>query len=229
MEFQRYAIFYMPKPGPLATFASAWLGWDPATGSAVEHPVVAGLPMALPEITQTPRKYGFHGTIMPPFRLAEGRGAADLSLQLDAFCTDQAPLALDGLELAQLGRFLALVPVGDDAALKALAAQVVEHLDSFRAPPTPSELARRRTGGLSDVQEQLLSVWGYPYVMQEFRFHLTLTGKLPKAKATKLRQVLESMLASLLPTPFLIDGLCLMGEDRSGMFHLIRRFPFGSR
>ena len=35
--------------------------------------------------------------------------------------------------------------------------------------------------GLTDRQEALLTQWGYPYVMEEFRFHITLTGALDPA------------------------------------------------
>jgi putative phosphonate metabolism protein len=224
MEFKRYAVYYTPPPGPLAEFGAAWLGWNAANGERPSPPDVPGLPLPRSEITETPRKYGLHATIKPPFRLAPGQTPEALESALAGLCAQQGPVALDGLEIAQLGRFLALVPQGDTARLGALAALAVESLDAFRAPPGEAELARRRAGGLSPAQDALLEKWGYPYVMEEFRFHITLTGKLPKAQAARVRDALAPHLAPLLPRPFVIDALSLVGEDDNGLFHLIHRY-----
>ena len=87
--FTRFAVYYAPEPGPLADFGAAWLGWDATAGSARAHPDIAGLPRPVAEITQTPRKYGFHGTVKPPFRLAPGSTpealAADLGMSVSSF------------------------------------------------------------------------------------------------------------------------------------------------
>ncbi len=157
----------------------------------------------------------------PPFRLVDGQDLDALRATFTTFCARTAPVQLEGLELAQLGRFLALVPTGDTTALEALAAEVVRSFDPFRAALTRDDLARRRQSSLSPRQDALLEQWGYPYVMEEFRFHLTLTGKLPKAKATELRRVLAPVLAPFLPKPFAIGTLSLVGEDAHGRFHLV--------
>ena len=225
MQFTRYAIFYTPGPGPLSDFGAGWLGWDAATGRALPPPDIADLPLSWDQITARPRKYGFHGTLKPPFRLAEGQDVEALRNSLRDFCTSRDPVRLEGLELAQLGRFLALVPTGDTAALNTLAADVVSEFDRFRAPLSPGEIARRRNNTLSPRQDALLRRWGYPYVMEEFRFHLTLTGKLPKAKATALHQLLAPRLSPLLDRPLVIDAISLMGEDPDGNFRVIARCP----
>ncbi|MBU3261643.1 DUF1045 domain-containing protein [Roseovarius sp. PS-C2] len=223
MIFKRYAIYYLPEPGPLAEFGAAWLGWDAASGQDMAHPRIDGLPLPAEQITDTPRKYGLHATIKPPFRLAPGTTENALNDALAAFCADQPAVTLDGLELAQLGRFLALRPEGDETALNALAANAVRILDAFRASMTEAELTHRRAANLNPEQDALLLQWGYPYVMESFRFHITLTGKLPKALARQTAQVLKPHLAPLLPQPFRIATLCLMGEAADGRFHLIAR------
>lgn len=223
-HFERYAIYYAPKAGPLADFAAGWLGWDPAAGMARAHPVIAGLPHTVDEITATPRKYGFHGTIKPPFRLADDSGRAGLEGDLTALAARLAPVVMDGLALHRLGGFLALTPTGDTGALARLAAKVVAGLDHHRAPAPPEEVARRRTSGLSPRQEAHLERWGYPYVMDEFRFHLTLTGRLSDDDSEAVRRALAPVLAPLLPRPFRLDELCLFGEDTDGMFHLLHRY-----
>ncbi|MAU53640.1 MAG: phosphonate metabolism protein [Roseovarius sp.] len=220
MSFARYAIYFTPAPGPLADFGAAWLGWDPVRGAPCPHPAL-DLPVA--EITATPRRYGLHATMKPPFRLAPGQTGAALSEALAAFCADHAPAVLDGLGLARLGRFIALRPEGDEGALNALAAATVRAFDPFRAPLTEAELARRRARPLTRAQEANLRAWGYPYVMDAFRFHITLTGDLPTDTLAAVQAALAPRLAPILPRPFVIDALSLLGEDPQGRFHLIHR------
>lgn len=223
MKFTRYAIYFTPEPGPLAEFGAAWLGWDPATGRAVPHLEVSALSDMVSRITETPRRYGLHATIKPPFRLADGQDQDTLRAALATYCAACKPVRLDGLEIARMGRFLALVPMGGTAALDAMAAATVRAFEPFRAPPTEEELARRRAGGLTPEQELRLATWGYPYVMDGFRFHITLTGKLPRAQLDQVRTALAPHLDSIIPAPFPIDGLTLAGEDEQGRFHVIDR------
>lgn len=221
--FKRYAVYYTPPSGsPLATFGAAWLGWDSATAQPVPHPDVPELDVAA--VTDTPRKYGFHGTIKPPFRLADGHSAEGLDQALAHLCAHAAPVTLEGLTLARLGRFLALVPTGDANALGTLAARAVQELDAFRAPATEAELTKRRAAGLSAAQDAYLVQWGYPYVLTEFRFHLTLSGKLDSTTAEAAHNALQTHLGQMGLAPYTIDGLTLLGEDADGMFHQIQRY-----
>lgn len=225
MRFARFAIYVLPDTGSLAEFGAAWLGWDARTGRVTVPPELPALPMPLAEMTEQPRKYGFHGTIKPPFRLADGQSEDRLRATFGTFCEKMAPVSIDGLDLAELGRFLALVPHGDTRALNGLAAATVREFDGFRATLTEAELAKRRHARLNPEQDRLLRMWGYPYVMEEFRFHLTLTGKLPKAKATALRTILEPILEPMMPTPFIVEALTLMGECEDGNFHRMETLP----
>lgn len=224
MAYRRYGVYFAPMPGPLAEFGAAWLGWDLERGQSVAHPDVPGLPMPVEEITATPRKYGFHATLKPPFRLTAGRSEADLIEAFDILGSRTFhPVEGLSLELTKLGRFIALTPKGNIAQLSGLAAMCVETLDEFRAPPSGAELEKRRAAGLSHRQEMMLLEWGYPYVINEFRFHMTLTGKLPKAALPETHAALQTALAGVVPDPFTIDSLCLVGEDEAGRFHLIHR------
>ena len=222
--FERYAIYWAPEAGPLAALAAAWLGRDPVSGRDVPHPVVAGLPRPVAEITAMPRRYGFHGTVKPPFRLSVGSTATGLHAALQTLCTTLSPLALPGLALHRIGGFVALMPEGDTGSLAALAARVVADLDGFRAPPDAAEIARRRPERLSARQRAHLARWGYPYVMDEFRFHLTLTGDLPEGEARMAEAALAPHVAPVLPRPFVIDSLCLFGQGQDGNFRLLHRY-----
>ena len=220
--FERYAIYYTPAPKTaLADFGAAWLGWDSAAGRDVSHPVIDGVDVEV--VTETPRKYGFHGTIKPPFRLSTGRSPEALDAALANLSADAGPIDLPGLQLTRLGRFLALVPMGDASALAVLAARAVQELDVFRAPATDAELAKRRAARLSPEQDAMLVRWGYPYVLDQFRFHLTLTGRLDRETANTVETVLATRLADLPLAPYRISGLTLLGEDAAGRFHQITR------
>ena len=220
-RFKRYGLYVVPD-GELFAAGSAWLGWDSAAGQRVAHSDVADLPDTAEALTATPRKYGFHGTMKPPFVLAEGTDVTGLDRAARAFCATRVPVAIPRLDVNRLGGFVALAPSQPSDALKDLAGACVEALDSFRAPPSDAELARRRKAGLTARQEAMLQAWGYPYVMEEFRFHMTLTGRTPNADA--VCTALTRHFAPVLPQPFKITSLALMGEDAQGAFHLVHRY-----
>jgi putative phosphonate metabolism protein len=223
VTFTRYAIYYAPPSDTeWARFGTSWLGWDMERGCAVPHPAIDARDIA--PLTEVPRKYGLHATMKPPMRLADGCSADDLAQAVADLAASQPPVTLEGLEIAQLGRFLALRPLGDEAALNGLAAACVTGLDRFRAPAPQAELDRRRAAGLSEAQERNLVQWGYPHVLDGFRFHITLTGKLPKPALPNVRDVLNTYLAPLLPAPFMIRDLALVGEAENGRFHMIHRY-----
>lgn len=222
-EFRRYAIYYAPRPGTLAQAAAAWLGWDVETGQPVAHPVLPGLDWPVADLTRAPRKYGFHGTIRAPFRLADGVTATEVAQTVADMARALPPAHLEDLSLKRIKGFLALIPTGDESDLLQLGAEVVSRSDRLRAPLTEAEIAKRRPERLSPRQRQLLDIWGYPYVMEEFQFHLTLSDDLPKAVADAVAPLLADWLAPVLPRPFVIEDLCLMGEDAAGRFHLLSR------
>lgn len=210
----RYAIYHCPD-GELGDWGAQWLGWDVRRGEALEAPA--------PHLVRRPSRYGFHGTLKAPFRLAEGLGETRLKDAVDALAGRLEPVSLR-LELARIGGFLALVPREASDGLAALAEATVTRLDAFRAPLTDKELARRNPAKLSAHQAALLTRWGYPYVLDEFRFHLTLTGPLPRAEFDAVRARLEGELGARLEAPYVIGSLCLCREDDDGRFAMIERF-----
>ena len=220
-EYARYAIYWTPPPGPLGRFGAQWLGWDPAASREVEQPDIGGLPVQA--LTDRPRRYGLHATIKAPFRLADGKLAEDLSTALDTLAARLPPVLLNGLVLARMGGFLCLRPEGDIGPVTALAAETVRALDHFRAPMTEAEIAQRRRSRLSPDADALMLRWGYPNVMERFQFHITLTGRLNDAVSATAETALWPVLRPLLPRPFRIDALTLMGEDEGGRFHVLHR------
>src|SRR5690606_31420255 len=143
----RYAVYFAPaEDSALNRLASRWLGRCAYTGTRYPPTGVGEItPAAQEEITAEPRRYGFHATLKPPFRLPQGRTATELLTAVESFAAARPRIILPGLRVARLGRFLALVPERASPELEALAADCVATFDRFRAPPGEAELARRRS------------------------------------------------------------------------------------
>jgi len=221
MKFTRYGVYYTAPNGAFANAGADWLGWDIATGTNRVSPHARDV--------MTPRKYGFHGTIKPPFRISKGFEINKLQSDLEAICADEAYFSLDGLKVTQIGKFLALTPVGSATALAQLASRIVKELDPYRAPPKEAELVKRRRSKLTAAQEANLSAWGYPYVLDEFRFHMTLSGAIEETRLATLAAIAETTFADVLPDPFVIDAMTLCGEAEDGQFHAILRVPLSGQ
>ncbi len=225
-DYCRFAIYYLPPKGSaLARFGADWLGWDIEAGTPRPQPGLAEIGPEFSDWTAIPAKYGFHATIKPPFRLAEGMGRAKLEEAFAKLCVLQSAVDVGGLRLARIGRFLALVPERGGGPLLTLAGNFVTGIDAFRAPPTKAEVARRQAAGLSAAQERLLARWGYPYVLEEFRFHMTLTAKLDAEARARAGIAVEKRLPQVSGS-FVLGEMALVGERSDSRFEEIHRRSF---
>lgn len=220
--FDRYAVYFTAS-GDFAQLGAAWLGWDIGEGCHVSHPQLPEID--LPQLVQRPRKYGFHATIKPPFALAIGQTESLLTSAVKEICTVLSPVTLQGLEVAALGRFLALIPLGDTSALNVLAGRIVTELDLFRAPMPEQELERRSKGNLTAEQRKNLDKWGYPHVMDQYRFHMTLTGRMPQSDLAEVQSSAAQYFSAHTNRPLPINSLTLVGQKSDGYFVEIERFP----
>ncbi len=228
--YQRYAVYYAPEPASdLAAFGNTWLGRDPANGRTIDRPDVIGLAAGeAVAITVSPSRYGFHGTLKPPFALKHGRTRDQLEQAIAQYCADAPSVTCGPLMLKSIGRFIALAPTEPTDELGNLASGLVMALDDFRQPESESAMNKRRASGLSMRQEEYLVRWGYPYVMEEFRFHLTLSDKLDPDRMMRVRDGLAPLVSPLCKTPFRVTGVCLFGDPGDGRsFDLLRRFSLG--
>ncbi len=226
MTAARYALYAAPPAGSaLAAFGAAWLGYDAESGQAMTPPVVSGLTTERWDaLTKRARHYGFHGTFKAPFELAAGKSADELTAALADFAAARRAFDLP-LTLARIGGFLALVPAMEIAAVSDLANDCVEAFDGFRRPETPEQVAKRRAG-LSTRQSDHLDRWGYPYVFQDYRYHMTLTDPLPGEESERLQAGLAELLKPLLSQAMRLDTICLFAQTRrDAPFRLLRRFP----
>jgi putative phosphonate metabolism protein len=208
---KRYAVYYAPpEDSALHAFGRTWLGRDSITGRPVDPIPVRGMtPERRAQITATPRGYGFHATLKAPFALATERTLEELGLAFEAFAAEQDAFTLEGLQLAEIGGFLALTLCWPSEQFASVAAAALEAFEPFRAPSSPEDLARRGEGQLSGRQRELLARWGYPYVLDEWRFHLTLTNRLDDVERKLVRAALEPLVEPFLRAPVTVDAVSL--------------------
>ncbi|WP_162653474.1 DUF1045 domain-containing protein [Lentilitoribacter sp. Alg239-R112] len=227
--YNRLAIFYAPaSKSPLAQFGSKWLGWDVEKASNAKHPDIQSLPAPIPDIVATPQKYGFHGTLKAPFKLNPTKSCDELRTALQTFCKNTPKFTIGKMKVAQLGNFVAIIQKNQSMELRNLAATIVEHFEEFRAPLGESDIVKRRRANLTQRQDELMLRWGYPYVFEEFKFHLTLTGRLDENDAETTKNILSEHLSDILSKPLKADDICLYGERNDGKFEIIERFPLCS-
>lgn len=219
----RYAIYFSPPAAdPLTRAAAVWLGRDAFTGEQYPRRAEHGLSAEeLDALTADPRRYGFHATLKAPFRLADGTTEAELLTALADFAGKTAPFDIPSVVVAQHGRFFALVPDAPHPPLQDFANAVVETFEPFRAALSGADLERRKPERLSPRQRENLMQWGYPYVFDDFRFHMTLTMPISEAEAPTMANLLAERFGDFIARPLRIDGLTLAVEPEPGAPFLV--------
>ena len=228
MTTPRYAIYYAAAPdSALHRFGSAALGYDAYTGEDLPfpHEIVLSAP-DWRDITRDPRKYGFHATLKAPMVLAPDRTEAELITACDAFASTARRMPRIIPVVAPISGFIAVIPERPSAELDCLAADCTRNFDSFRAPLTSHDRARRNPEQLTPRQREYLDRWGYPHVMEEFRFHMTLTGRLPEDRRDGVVAMLRKRFASTCIETLVIDRIALFRQDDPpSRFSIIRSWP----
>lgn len=223
----RYAIYFAPpESDPLNRAATAWLGRCAFTGLVGVQPSTAQIAVGeLAQKTSSARRYGFHATIVAPFTLADNETEESLVAALDAYAATAEPVIIPRLVLKSMeGGFFALMPQVQRDDLSAFASDAVRHFDRFRAPLSESEMARRRGDHLSASQRSNLVRWGYPYVFDDFRFHMTLTDRLDEADATRFQAAIKAHFDDALGVPLTVGSLALFVQPVPAAPFVIRSF-----
>ena len=224
-DFPRYAIYYAPPAAaPLARFGAGLLGYDASTGRDVPFPgAVAGKFADWRELTSDPRKYGFHATLKAPFALAPGPDEAALIAAFDRFAEMPRAIPVILPVVRNVGGFIAIVAAEPVAELHALAQDCVEAFDLLRAPMTPADRARRRPEKLTPRQTEQLDRYGYPFVRDDFLFHMTLSSRLPPDRSADVLAVLQAEFAKLALATLRIDRIALFRQNDAQSRFQIRR------
>ncbi len=224
----RYAVYYAPAPDdPLHTATSAWLGRDASTGRSVSRvtpPSLSGLDIEA--LTADPSGYGFHATLKAPFELADDSSEHALAAAVSAFSRSREAFTAS-IAPATLGDFIAFRIDRSCPEMDALEAECVRAFEPYRAPISDFDVARKRKAGLTPEQDRYLLEYGYPYVFEFFRFHMTLTGRVRDAETRGL--VLEALKSMFEPVSgrHVFRGLTLFKQDARGApFHHVLYAPF---
>ena len=229
--FPRYAIYYAAaRDCLLHRFGAQLLGYDAWTGETLSFPVFATqvAPDWL-ELTQDPRKYGFHATLKAPMPLASGSTEAELLAACSAFAEKPRAIPVITPVIDAISGFIAVVPSARSSDLERLAADCVIELDCFRPPLALEDRARRNPSNLTPRQSDFLDRWGYPYVMDEFRFHMTLTGRLDAARRAPVLTILRRRFSDLDITRLAIDRIALFRQDDThSRFRIISQWRLSS-
>ena len=230
-SFPRYAIYYVARAGSdLDRFGAHLLGYDAFGG--VDLPFPDDVTQTVPdwrELTHDPRKYGFHATLKAPLPLAQDKTETELLAACKIFAGTPRPLPVMLPVVDSISGFIAVVPAEPSAELERLAADCVREFDCFRAPLTPEDRARRNPAALTARQCDHLDRWGYPYVLEDFRFHMTLTGRLGAERRQEVLTMLRDRFAGLGLTTLAIDRIALCRQDGAGSrFRILSEFVLTS-
>ena len=224
----RFAVYYAPsRDSAWWQAGSEWFGGDVESGVPYTPLQPATLVRAVSELTKAPRRYGWHGTLVAPFRLVDGVTPLGVLDDARGWAQQQKPFDLP-VEAATLGDFVALRPAAPagEAAMRELASSALRTLGGLRAKPSAADLARRLAAPLTERQRTFLIEWGYPYVFDEFRFHMTLSSSLEAAdERAALVAWWHERIAGL--GPLVVDSAALIVEPAPGEpFVLWQRLPF---
>jgi putative phosphonate metabolism protein len=227
----RFAIYFAPAAtNVLWGRAAAWLGRDAATAEAT-LPAPTGIdPKVLHDATKSARRYGFHATVKAPMILQEGTTREELEAALADFAVSHRAVSVGAVEIRSLDGFLAIVPRLQPQALTDFVGLCVSHFEPFRAPMAPRDRDGRVGKGLSARQIELLDQFGYPYVMEQFRFHMTLTDRLPAPERDIMLAAAQNWFAPAMPDELVLDRLSLFEEPEAGApFIRVADYPLSTQ
>ena len=215
----RYAVYFAPRrDSRWWAFGAAWLGRDDARDVRLRQPELHGLHSGgMEALTAQPRRYGFHATMKPPFRLRAGETFDSLLAHLQLLAAGRRALPLGRLVPVYMDGFVALATAIPNPGVQALAAQCVTELDHLRAPLTQEDRQRRRVDPADSRAADLFERYGYPEVLERFRFHMTLTGPVDMAVGGQVVAQMARPIAQLnAQEPPALDRLCLFFESEPG-------------
>ena len=215
----RYAVYFCPAPDSNWGLAGAqWLGRCAITGKRDKQLQISEIdPELFHSLTSDPKRYGWHATLKAPFKLVPEHEVGDLLLKMHQLAKSLKPFDLPKLEVSTAGGFLSLRPREVSDTLHAAASMCVRDLHSFALPLDDAELAHRRKAKLTPQQDDLLVQWGYPWVLDQYHFHFSLTGPLNSIDLPtqhKLMQAAQQHFGGLSVCRF--DRIALVIEPQAG-------------
>jgi hypothetical protein len=211
----RYALYFAPAAAhPLWQAGCRWLGRDARAGAAVTPPAQA--------VVSRPWRYGFHATLKAPLALAADCTPAQWLDAVRALAARHRAFCMPALHVARLGDFVALRPCETVAAehpLCRLADDSVIRLDVCRDRLGAAARRPAHDPSLTLRQRSNLAQWGYAHVLDDWRFHMTLSnpvGPEDEPVAESVLQAARRHFAEALAVPLMCDALCVFVEPGPG-------------
>ncbi|SHN61465.1 DUF1045 domain-containing protein, partial [Desulfovibrio litoralis] len=227
---KRYALYFVPQQKTLlSALANGLLGRDIFSNTSVPFHCFKEISQQELEIaTEEPRKYGLHATLKAPFYLKDNMTEQGLCLALEEFSKKQSSVYCPKLNLKNIDNFLGLTPavltkseINAQEEISCFAFNIVKEFDKFRAELSEADLIRRKKQLLSLKQLEYLERFGYPFVADEYRFHLTLTSRILDTEKNKIFfNVFQTYLKEVLDQALFIDNitLCVQSEETDNKF-----------
>ena len=225
----RYAVYFVPaKDSALDRFGAGWFGRTSQREQERRLSVPGISDSERDDLTRVPRIYGLHATLRPPFVLVETADSNDVERRVSSIARQTGAFEVPALVTGSTGGCLTLSLSHACAEVEQLAAYCLRELDELRRPQEGSDCERYRAYSLSEREQHLFARWGYPWVLDRFVFHFTLTSRINREKRERIARALAPQLDCIVGIPWLFDSISVLRQsEHGGVFVEISRHQLG--
>ncbi len=232
-NYKRVAIYFLPKKNSsLENFGKNLLGRDINKKKKIsltrrqKYFINRGFTYfdELKDYCEEPAKYGFHATLKAPFRLKRNVKTKNFYDVISHIAAQHSRFKIKGLKIVYSKKFTLITSRKPNKLLINLEKDLVKHLDTFRAELNKTEIKKRIPDSLTFKQNKYLKEWGYPFVFDQFKFHMTLMNQNNNKLSNKQKLELEKLIYKISNNVIEFNEISLLGENKNGHFEEIKRF-----
>ena len=232
-NYKRVAIYFLPKKNSsLENFGKNLLGRDINKKKKIsltrrqKYFINRGFTFfdELKDYCEQPAKYGFHATLKAPFRLKRNVKTKNFYDVISHIAAQHSRFKIKGLKIVYSKKFTFITSRKPNKLLINLENDLVKHLDTFRAELNKTEIKKRIPDSLTFKQNKYLKEWGYPFVFDQFKFHMTLMNQNNNKLSNKQKLELEKLIYKISNNVIEFNEISLLGENKNGHFEEIKRF-----
>ena len=232
-NYKRVAIYFLPKKNSsLENFGKNLLGRDINKKKKIsltrrqKYFISRGFTFfdELKDYCEQPAKYGFHATLKAPFRLKRNVKTKNFYDVISHIAAQHSRFKIQGLKIVYSKKFTFITSRKPNKLLINLENDLVKHLDTFRAELNKKEIKKRIPDSLTFKQNKYLKEWGYPFVFDQFKFHMTLMNQNNNKLSNKQKLELEKLIYKISNNVIEFNEISLLGENKNGHFEEIKRF-----
>lgn len=207
----RYIISFAPKSTSMFwKLGALWFGYDASRNAYTKNTLVPGMPKEHHDAAvTTARRSGFNIILTGPFQLTAGMPEELLKTTISLYCQSLSTLQTGPLSIIETAHKLSISAQEISPQVQKLADDIVLEFNAFRLPANPLPEDSPIRAALTPGQLKNLIEWGQPYIFEELKFQIPLTGRLPEKMSGPLKSFLEGRFIECLKTGFEIDNLSL--------------------